>query len=76
VIHRTLPDSARQFKTPLILLGQEVDVEVTTESDCYALILFNESGAFMGMEAGAISWTTQQGSYFLAISPTPEASGF
>ncbi len=64
------------FRVDTVSPGQEVDIEVTTESDCYALILFNENGAFMGMEAGAISWTTQQGSYFLAVSPMPEASGF
>jgi len=64
------------FRLDTVSPGQEVAVEVTTESDGYALTLFNEGGAFMGMEAGAISWTTRQGSYFLAVSPTPEASGF
>jgi hypothetical protein len=64
------------FRLDTVSQGQEVDIEVTTESDSYALTLFDENGAFMGREMGAISWTTQQGSYFLAISPMPEASGF
>jgi CubicO group peptidase (beta-lactamase class C family) len=64
------------FRLDTVSPGQEVAFEVTTESDCYALTLFNENGVILDREMGALSCTTQQGSYFLAISPTPDASGF
>jgi hypothetical protein len=77
VINGTLPlFKSDWFRVNTVWPGQDVTIEVTTESDAYTLTLFNESGAFMGMESGAISWKTRQGSYFLAISPTPDASGF
>jgi CubicO group peptidase (beta-lactamase class C family) len=63
------------FRVDTVSPGRKVDIAVTTESDQYALTVFDENGVFMGREMGSISWTTRQGAYFLAISPTPEASG-
>lgn len=64
------------FRLDTVSPGQIVDIEITTESDSYALTLFDENGTFSGREMGAISWTTQQGSYFLSVSPTLDASGY
>ncbi len=63
------------FRLDTVSPEQIVDIEITTESDFYAITLFDENGTFSGREMGAISWTTQRGSYFLSVSPTPDASG-
>lgn len=63
------------FRVDTVLAGQHVDIEVTTESERYALTLFDENGLFLGREMGAISFITQQGAYFCAISPTPDTNG-
>ena len=58
--------------------GQTVKIAVSTDPSNYALTLFGPKDpfvVFMDRKMGTISWTTAQGSYFVAITPTPDASG-
>ena len=61
---------------------QTVKIAVSSDPSNYALTLFefdskNLEFVFKGREMGAISWTTAQTQkfYFVAITPTPDASG-
>jgi len=51
------------------------NIAVSTDPSNYALTLFDSEGEFVDREIGTISWTAAQGSYFVAISPSPDASG-
>ena len=62
-----------EFKTAVP--GETVKIAVSTDPSNYALTLFDSMGNFLGREMGATSLTTVQGSYFVAISPTPDADG-
>jgi CubicO group peptidase (beta-lactamase class C family) len=55
--------------------GQTVNIMVSTDPSNYALTLFDPDLNFVAREMGAMSWTAAQGSYFVAISPTLDASG-
>ena len=55
--------------------GQTVSITVSTDPSNYALTLFDSKGNFVGREMGTISWSSEQGSYYVAISPTPDANG-
>jgi len=61
--------------------GQTVNIKVSTDPSNYALTLFVrdptlvQPPSFVAREMGAISWPAAHGPYFVAISPTPDASG-
>jgi len=55
--------------------GQMVNIMVSTDPSNYALTLFDPDLNFVAREMGAMSWTAAKGSYFVAISPTLDASG-
>jgi len=63
------------YRFDAAVAGQMVNIAVSTDPSNYALALFDSEGNFVGREMGVISWTAAQGSYFAAISPTPDASG-
>ena len=63
------------YRFDTAVAGQTVNITVSTDPSNYALTLFDSMGNFVGREMGTISWTTAQGSYYVAISPTPDASG-
>lgn len=63
------------YKFNTVVPGQTVKIEVSTDPSNYALTVFDWKGNFVAREMGTISWTSEQGSYYVAISPTPDASG-
>ncbi len=63
------------YRFDAAVAGQTVNIAVSTDPSNYALTLFDSKGNFAGREMGAISWTAERGYYYVAISPTPDASG-
>jgi hypothetical protein len=63
------------FRFDAVSPVQRVDITVTTDGANYSLTVFDENLNLIGREMGAISWLSQPGSYFVEISPTPDATG-
>lgn len=63
------------YRYDAAVAGQTVNITVSTDPSNYALTLFDPNLGFVAREMGTISWTAEQGSYYVAISPTPDASG-
>lgn len=55
--------------------GQNITAEVTPQNDDYALALYTESGEFVDMALGTLSWIALEQEYYLSITPTPNAGG-
>ncbi len=54
---------------------QEVNIAVAPHGDHYALALFDSDMNLLDRKMGALSWTAQNQSYFLMVSPTLDADG-
>jgi len=63
------------YRFDAAIAKQSVKIAVSTDPSNYALTLFDSNGNFKNRKMGTISWTAAQGSYFVAITPTPDASG-
>jgi CubicO group peptidase (beta-lactamase class C family) len=63
------------FRLNPITSGQNMTVEMTPQSDDYALALFTETGEFVDMARGTLNWIAQEKTYYLSITPTPDADG-
>jgi CubicO group peptidase (beta-lactamase class C family) len=63
------------FRLNPVTSGQPMTVEVAPQSDEYALTLFTESGEFVDMAMGTLSWFAQEDAHYLSITPTPAAGG-
>lgn len=63
------------FRLDPVPSGQNMTAEVTSQSDDYALALFTESGEFVDMAMGTLTWVAQEDVYYLSITPTPDAGG-
>ena len=55
--------------------AQEVTVTVAPHGANYALTLFDSDLNFLAREMGALSFTAEEQSYFIAVSPTPDTDG-
>ena len=55
--------------------GQTLNITVFTDPSNYALTLFDLDLNFVAQEMGAMSWPATKGSYYVAITPTLDASG-
>ncbi len=63
------------FRFDAALSGQTVKISVTTDRENYVLSVFYNTTTPVVRETGSVSWQTQEGTYYLAITPTPDADG-
>ena len=55
--------------------GQQILFALAGSDPRYTLRLFNASLAGQAEETGSLAWTSQPGTWYLAISPSPDATG-
>ena len=63
------------FRFDAALSGQTVKINVTTDGANYVLSVFYNTTTPVVRGTGTVSWQTRQGTYYLAITPTPDAEG-
>ncbi|MBK5968457.1 MULTISPECIES: serine hydrolase domain-containing protein [Thiorhodovibrio] len=62
-----------RFEAPVP--GQSLTLEFTAEQDNYFLILYNEAFEFIDRVPGRMTIENAEGTYYLAVAATPDASG-